>query len=285
MANDLMAKSHHECFSAIQKLLADSHASREAANERRRGKRRKKSKSRASAAAKSAIDEDQRKAVGDEDVLEEENVGANSGGAIICVAIGEQEEKLVELDLAKMIFMKKNSMEMDLPKDVIQTMILAKDLKAEMEMAKKVLEKDLKAETEMAKKVLKKNLRKDLKAETEMAKKVLTKNLVQVERAKKMLEKVEILENITSEIGGASRQPQPQPTNPEVETPRKEASDHKEDPLTTSSTGHKVCKSVPLRGGRKKAKAVRAPAGNKRSLTRMKKEQEACRAQHEKYLC
>ena len=109
---------------------------------------------------------------------------------------GMQEEKLVELDLAKMIFMKKNSMEMDLAKDVIQTMILAKDLKAEMEMAKKVLEKDLKAETEMAKKVLKKNLRKDLKAETEMAKKVLTKNLVQEERAKKMLEKVEILEVI-----------------------------------------------------------------------------------------
>ena len=112
--------------------------------------------------------------------------------AIICVAIGVQvgqqayvgclfffgmqEEKLVELDLAKMIFMK-NSMEMDLAKDVIQTMILAKDLKAEMEMAKKVLEKDL-------------------KAETEMAKKVLTKNLVQEERAKKMLEKVEILEVI-----------------------------------------------------------------------------------------
>jgi len=113
--------------------------------------------------------------------------------AIICVAIGVQvgqqayvgclfffgmqEEKLVELDLAKMIFMKKNSMKMDLAKDVIQTMILAKDLKAEMEMAKKVLEKDL-------------------KAETEMAKKVLTKNLVQEERAKKMLEKVEILEVI-----------------------------------------------------------------------------------------
>ena len=48
MANDLMAKSHHECFSSIQKLLADSHAGREAANERRRGKRRKKSKSGAS---------------------------------------------------------------------------------------------------------------------------------------------------------------------------------------------------------------------------------------------
>jgi len=48
MANDLMAKSHHEYFSAIQKLLAYSHAGREAANERRRGKRRKKSKSRAS---------------------------------------------------------------------------------------------------------------------------------------------------------------------------------------------------------------------------------------------
>jgi len=48
MGNDLMAKSHHECFSAIQKLLADAQADREAANERRRGKRRKKNKPAAS---------------------------------------------------------------------------------------------------------------------------------------------------------------------------------------------------------------------------------------------
>jgi hypothetical protein len=45
MANELMAKSHHECFSAMSKLLVVARAPREAGNERRRGRRKKKTPS------------------------------------------------------------------------------------------------------------------------------------------------------------------------------------------------------------------------------------------------
>jgi hypothetical protein len=45
MANELMAKSHHECFSAMSKLLVDARVQREAGNERRRGRRKKKTPS------------------------------------------------------------------------------------------------------------------------------------------------------------------------------------------------------------------------------------------------
>jgi hypothetical protein len=36
MSNELMAKAHHECYNSIQKLVAEAHADRQAANERRR---------------------------------------------------------------------------------------------------------------------------------------------------------------------------------------------------------------------------------------------------------
>jgi hypothetical protein len=36
MSNELMAKAHHECYSSIQKIVAEAHADRQAANERRR---------------------------------------------------------------------------------------------------------------------------------------------------------------------------------------------------------------------------------------------------------
>jgi hypothetical protein len=36
VSNELMAKAHHECYSSIQKLVAEAHADRQAANERRR---------------------------------------------------------------------------------------------------------------------------------------------------------------------------------------------------------------------------------------------------------
>jgi hypothetical protein len=33
MSNELMAKAHHECYSIIQKLVAEARADRQAANE------------------------------------------------------------------------------------------------------------------------------------------------------------------------------------------------------------------------------------------------------------
>jgi hypothetical protein len=36
MSNELMAKAHHECYSSMQKLVADARVDRQAANERRR---------------------------------------------------------------------------------------------------------------------------------------------------------------------------------------------------------------------------------------------------------
>jgi hypothetical protein len=36
MSNELMAKAHHECYSIIQKLVAEARADRQAANECRR---------------------------------------------------------------------------------------------------------------------------------------------------------------------------------------------------------------------------------------------------------
>jgi hypothetical protein len=42
MANDLMAKSHHECFTAMQKLLVDARAEKQTRNQRRRGVRKMK---------------------------------------------------------------------------------------------------------------------------------------------------------------------------------------------------------------------------------------------------
>lgn len=43
MANELMEKSHHECFTAMSNLLAGARADRDAANARRRGKKKKTS--------------------------------------------------------------------------------------------------------------------------------------------------------------------------------------------------------------------------------------------------
>jgi hypothetical protein len=36
VSNDLIAKAHHECYSSIQKLVAEARADRQATNERRR---------------------------------------------------------------------------------------------------------------------------------------------------------------------------------------------------------------------------------------------------------
>lgn len=66
-------------------------------------------------------------------------------------------------------------------------------------------------------------------------------------------------EKITSEIGNASRQAQP--GNLGGETRRKEASDHMEHPLTTSSIRRQVSASAPLGARRKRQKPVqRVPA-------------------------